>query len=411
MKNTELAWLAFNSLRYRKLRSWLAILGIVIGVGSIISLMSITYGLNAQIQGQLGGLGANIITISPGGTQAQRFGFGGGAPGGGAAGGAGGTGESAAKITFRDAESLKQVAGVAQIDARLSGRATVAYRDRNSSATVVGVEPAAFPASSGTVILRGRSLGVGDVSNVVIGYSVENDTFKEDMLNKQIKINGVPFRVVGVLNQSGASFSGPDRTLFISQRAAKNLFNNSETVSSVVAIAADGTNPDDVAAALTTKLDALHRVTASTQDFSVTTASSTQATISSVTNTLGLFLGGIASIALLVGGIGVANAMFTSVLEQTRYIGILKSLGTQNSEVTKIFLFESGMVGLVGGILGVVLSFIVSLALSSFGLPTKITPDLVLLGIGFSVIVGAIAGFIPARNAASVEPVEALRYE
>jgi putative ABC transport system permease protein len=130
-----------------------------------------------------------------------------------------------------------------------------------------------------------------------------------------------------------------------------------------------------------------------------------------VTSTLGIFLGGIASISLIVGGIGVANAMFTSVLEQTRYIGLLKSLGARNSTVLKLFLFESAMVGFVGGILGIALSYVVSAIMSSFSLPTLITPELVLLGIGFSVIVGVVSGLIPARNASHVEPVEALRYE
>jgi len=406
MKNTELAWLAFNSLRYRKLRSWLAILGIVIGVGAIISLISISTGLNAQIQSQISGLGANIITISPGGVRAQSMGFGGAPPGGGGA-----TESSSAKITFKEAESLRHLEGVEALDARVSGRATITYRNMNTSTTVIGVEPSAFPKSAAATIAEGRSLGVGDLSSVVIGASVQNDTFRESMLNKQIKINGLTFRVVGILNASGSSFSGPDRSIFITQRAAKTLLNQTQDVSSIVVLAKDGSKPDDVAALLAEKLRTLHRVTEAKQDFSVTTATSMQATISSMTSTLGLFLGGIASISLLVGGVGVANAMFTSVLEQTRYIGILKSLGTQNSEVTRIFLFESGMVGLVGGLLGVVLSFVASALLAMFGLPSMITVDLVLLGIGFSVIVGAIAGFIPARNAASVEPVEALRYE
>ncbi|VVC02439.1 MacB-like periplasmic core domain protein [Candidatus Burarchaeum australiense] len=407
MKNRELAWLALNTIRHRRLRSWLAILGIVIGVGAIISLMSISTGMNAQIQSQLGGLGANIITISPGGGQAQRM----GAPGGDMPGGSSGGSTEAATITFKEADSLRRIAGVGELDARVQGRGSVSYRNKNTSVTVIGIEPAAFPASSGTTISEGRTLGAGDMSSVVIGASVTSEMFGEDMLNKQIKINGVPFRVVGVLNASGASFSGPDRSIFISQRAAKNLFNQTQDVSSVVVIAADGSNPDVVAAAITEKLLELHRKQASAQDFSVTTASSMQSTISSITNTLGLFLGGIASIALLVGGIGVANAMFTSVLEQTRYIGILKALGTTNMDVMKIFLFESGMVGLVGGLLGIALSFIASMALSSFGMPTKITFELMLLGLGFSIIVGTVSGLIPARNASSVEPVEALRYE
>jgi putative ABC transport system permease protein len=408
MNNREIAGLALNSIRYRSLRSWLAILGIVIGVASIISLISISVGLNSQIQGSLGGLGANVITITAGAPRAERFGFGAGAPPGG---GGGGSGSQAAHITFRDADSLRTLQGVSEIDARVQGNARVSYRNKNTSVTVIGTEPAAFPASAAATISIGRGFGTSDTSSVVLGNAVATQTFNDSMLNKQIKINGQPFRVVGILNASGSSFGGPDRDIFITQRAAKNLFNQTQYASSIVALAAAGSNPDDVAAGLTAELQQLHRVTNTTQDFTVTTASSLQSTISSITGTLGIFLGGIASISLIVGGIGVANAMFTSVLEQTKYIGLLKSLGARNTTVLKLFLFEACLVGMVGGLLGIVLSFAGSAILENFGLPSQITPDLILLGMGFSIVIGAVSGLIPARNAASIAPVEALRYE
>ena len=217
--------------------------------------------------------------------------------------------------------------------------------------------------------------------------------------------------MVGVLNQSGSSFGGSDRNVFITQKAAKAMFNQAQNASSVIVIAAAGYNVDDVAANVSAQLRTLRKETVAKQDFTATTPTSLAATISSVTNTLAIFLGGIASISLIVGGIGVANAMFTSVLEQTKYIGLLKSLGARRRTILKLFLFESCMVGLVGGLLGVILSFVASAILGSFGLPSVITPDLVLLGMGFSVGIGAISGLIPARNASSVAPVEALRYE
>ncbi|VVB58420.1 MacB-like periplasmic core domain protein [Candidatus Anstonella stagnisolia] len=404
MKNSELAELAFNSLRYRSLRSWLAILGIVIGVASIISLISISVGINDSIQKNLGGLGANVVTISPGGLRADRFVVGGG-------GQFGAPTATEGKITFREADQLRSIAGVSRLDARVQGNARVNYRNKNTSISIIGTEPSAFPLSAANTILYGRSLGIGDLSSAVLGYSVATSTFNESMLNKQIKINNVPFRVVGVLNQSGSSFSATDRSIFISQKAAEKLFSQNQYVSSIVVVAADGSNPDTVAAGITQKLLSLHRVSVEKQDFTVTTATTLQSTISSVTNTLAIFLGGIASISLIVGGIGVANAMFTSVLEQTKYIGLLKSLGTRRGTVMKLFLFEACMVGLVGGVIGVALSFAVSGVLGGFGLPTRITPELILLGIGFSIIIGAVSGILPARNAASVPPVEALRYE
>lgn len=411
MKNREVLALAFNSLRYRSIRSWLAILGIVIGVASIISFMSISYGMSDQIKSQLSGLGANIITISAGGMSSQRMEM--GPPT------MEGTGSSStaneAKITFNEADSLRSVTGVDKLDARVQSRATVTYNNRNSSLSVIGTEASAFPDSTGAKIMLGRALEASDRYSAVLGFTVANTTFSkgavEDILNKQIRINGVSFRVVGILNQSGATFSGPDNLVFIPQKTAKSLFDQQESVSSVVVVALQGSNPDTVATALAKKLRELHGVSEANQNFQVTTATTMQSAISSMSSTLGIFLGAIASISLLVGGIGVANAMFTSVLEQTKYIGILKAIGTKSNDVMKLFLFEAGLVGLVGGFLGVILSFFGSSLLAGFGLPSKITLDLILLGLGFSIIIGAVSGVVPARNAASVAPVEALRYE
>ncbi|MFA6214921.1 MAG: ABC transporter permease [Candidatus Micrarchaeia archaeon] len=418
ISDLELAELAMNSLRYRSLRSWLAVLGIVIGVASVISLISISVGMNSQVSSSLSGVGANVITISPGGSRSTSMGFGGGGPPGGAQssefGSSGlGTSSTSGVITFEEAKALEDVAGVAKVDARISSRASVTFKNRNVSLTIIGTDPTAFPDSAGTSIIAGRALKEGDTSAAVIGYSVQEESFgNETMLNKQIKIGGSTFRVVGILNKTGTSISGSsDRNIFITQKRAKAFFNQTETASSIIAIAENGTDPNDVAGNITAKLLSLHRVTSDKQDFTVTTATSLQESISSITDTLSLFLGGIAGISLVVGGIGVANAMFTSVLEQTRYIGLLKSLGARRRTIMKLFLYESCMVGLMGGIIGVLFSFVGSVLLSSFGLPSEITLDLILLGLGFSLGMGAISGLIPARNAASVAPVEALRYE
>ena len=403
MNNMEILKLAVNSIRYRNLRSWLAILGVVIGVASIISLISISTGLQDQIKNQFSGLGAQVITISPGGGQAARGGFG-GPPGEG--------GSTTKPITFKEAASLRGVAGVSVVDARLDKNVVVSYRTKNSSVGIIGTDPIAFLAASNVKIASGRSLRSSDKNVAVIGAQVVNRTFQgEDLLDKQIKIDGQPFTVVGILNATGASFGGADSDIFIPIETAKTLFNNQDNASTVVVVAKDNWDPDSVAASISTVLARLHRVTADKLDFRITTASSTQSTISSALGSLSLFLGIIASISLVVGGIGVANAMFTSVLEQTKYIGILKSLGATRWEVMRLFMFEAGLVGLVGGLFGVALSFVGSSIISSFGLPTKITPDLIALGMVFSVLVGVLSGLFPARNAASVLPVEALRYE
>ncbi|PIT85490.1 hypothetical protein COU36_02955, partial [Candidatus Micrarchaeota archaeon CG10_big_fil_rev_8_21_14_0_10_59_7] len=232
MKDRDLLVMAVTSMRYRQLRSWLAILGIVIGVASIVALISVSTGASEQIQGSLGGLGSNIITITPGFSRASRMG-GFGMPGGSsgesrfAVGGEGGPGgvfgeQTAKNITFREADAMRGLPGVWKLDARVSERASVSYMNRNASLTVVGVEPNAFPESASSKILLGRSLGPSDVSSAVVGFSVYNNTFRgEDMLNKQIKIGGVPFRVVGVLASSGSAFGGGDSNVYITQASGR----------------------------------------------------------------------------------------------------------------------------------------------------------------------------------------------
>lgn len=421
MKLVDTAMLAVTTLQHRSLRSWLAVLGIVVGVAAIISLISISLGMSAQISSRMNTLGANVITISPGGQNAQRMGLPGFSSPTGQSGGGGPEGpeggpfaqRSSDTITFREAETLRVLPGVEALDARLEKRETLEYLDKNASLTVVGSDPDAFAQTVGVGVLAGRGLSASDQYSVVLGYSVANSTFADlGMLNKQVRISGVAFKVVGILNASGSSsFGSADRNVFIPLRTAKKLFNQSTNVSEIIVIASSGYGTDEVAAGLEEELISLHGVTAETEDFQIQTASTVQSTVSDVTGILTLFLGGIASISLLVGGIGVANTMFMSVLEQTRYIGILKALGSKSRDVLGLFMFEAGIIGLAGGVLGAALSIGVSFALASFSIPSLLTPELILGGIGFSVLVGLVSGVVPARNAAALEPIDALRYE
>ena len=415
MKDGEILSLALNSVRHRNLRSWLAILGIVIGVASVVIFISISMGMNSQVEENLGGLGGNLISISAGGMRAgSMFSFGGGAPGGGGpgAGVTASTSSSSSELTFRQAEKLWEVEGVEAVDARLSQSAKITYKDKQSSMTVVGSDPDVFEQTIGTELSSGRMLEPGDRGAVVLGNSVQERVFDgEEMLGRQIKIDGESFKVVGILESAGMSVTNPDNSIFMSIDAAKDLFDETKTVNSIIVAADENYEPQDVADALEVELRDIRRVSEKEQDFSVTTASSITSTVSSITDTLGMFLVGIASISLIVGGVGVSNAMFTSVLEQTRYIGVLKSLGTKNIEVIKLFLFESVIIGFAGGMIGIVLSLFASQIIVMLGLPSKMTIEVILMATAFSIVIGAISGFFPARQASAVLPVESLRYE
>jgi len=412
MKLKDLFEIALTNIRHRNLRSWLTILGIVIGVAAIISLLSVSLGMQKNINDMTSTLRANVITITSGSGKAMRM------PSGGMfAGSHGGQGsfqntESEDNgITFREAEMLSTLPGVYKLDAQIEKRADVSYKNKNSSLNIIGTEPGSFKDSVGVELGDGRYLNTNDKYSAVVGYRVMDSVFEEpDILNKQINIDGITFRVVGYLAESGGMGSS-DSNMYIPQDTARDLFDQQEDASQIVVIARDGQDVDQVAERLKSELAALHNLDEENADFTITTSTSMQSTVSSISETLSLFLGGIASISLLVGGIGVLNTMFMSVLEQTKMIGVFKSLGAKNRDIIMLFLFEAGILGFIGGFIGVLLSLLLSLALSAMGVPVMLSAELVLLGLLFSVIVGLVAGIAPARNAASISPVEALRYE
>lgn len=413
MKLKDILNLAITNIKHRDLRSYLTIAGIVIGVAAIITIISISLGVSEQINQRINTLGSNIISISAGGQQAQRFGGIGilRPPTQGVRSSFGGS-NSEAKITFREADELRTLPGVYKLDARIQSRKTVSYRDKNTSLTIIGTEPQAFKDSVGVDLLYGRYLTTSDQYSAVLGFNIANATFNDlEILNKQIKIGGTPFRVVGILNQTGGTFGGTDSDIFIPQKIAKEMFNQTTDINQIIVVAATDHNTDEVGLEIENSLIALHRVTKETEDFQITTATTIQSAVAGITDVLSLFLGGIGSISLLVGGIGVANTMFMSVLEQTKEIGVLKSLGAKNKDIVFLFLCEASIIGFIGGFLGIILSFIVSTILKTFGLNTVMTLELVLFGLFFSVIIGIIAGIAPARNASRISPVEALKYE
>jgi putative ABC transport system permease protein len=263
----------------------------------------------------------------------------------------------------------------------------------------------------------GRYLSLSDADGVVLGNRIATQMFSQEItVNSKVTIEGKVFTVVGILKTGGQS----DGTAFITKETARTLLNQpGKKVSSISVKVVDSSQVETVANATADRLDITRHVQQGKQDFTITTAQSVQSQISSITGTFTLFLTAIASISLLVGAIGISNTMFTSVMERTRQIGILKSLGATDGEVMKIFVAEASLIGLLGGVLGVLAGISAAGFISELGLrigfqgafTAMIDPGLIAMAILFSVVIGAVSGIFPARRAANMQPVEALRYE
>lgn len=413
MKTYDILKLSLSHVRKSKMRSWLTIIGIVIGVAAIVAIISIGDGLQASVQKSLGSLGADLITVSPGYSRATGMG-----PGQGSGGGV-----STVNLTDKDLNVIKQVPGVIYVNGMVSGRSDMILGTEKTSVSISGVDITVWRSIVTTELESGRYLQPGDSNAVVIGYSLAHNVFLQPITqNRPVTIGGKTFKVVGIFAQSGG-FGGTDNAVYMPADSARDVI--TETVdrnhfTSITVKIADQNLADRVKSDIEQKLMMSRHVNSRNRDFTVTAFASIQQQISSVTQAITLFLGAIAAVSLLVGAVGIANTMFMSVMERTRQIGLLKSLGATDTEVMKVFLIESGLFGVAGGVIGVTTGILISVLISSVGLlmigpggtmTTVVSPQLIIFALAFSIIVGVLSGVMPARSAAKMNPVDALRFE
>jgi putative ABC transport system permease protein len=397
-------WLGLTT---HKLRSFLTILGIVIGVASVIVLMSIGRGATAQILSNIQQMGSNLITIMPG-----SFSF------GGIRGGVSQT------LTMEDAEAIaKQVSNISAVAPSYSSNLQLVVGGENTNSQVSGVTTEYFSINN-LKIASGALFSEQDYERgakvAVLGSSVAETLFgSTSPVGQKMRMGTIIVTVIGVLESKGGMFNSSDDAIFIPLTAMQQAVAQPRTaqgekvVSSITLTVSDENKSDQVVTDITALLRERHRLGVGTDDdFRIMSMEEILSTLESVSSTLTLLLGAIAAIALLVGGIGVMNIMLVSVLERTREIGIRKALGARERDIWIQFLIEAALLTFAGGIIGVIIGWLVSYFVNSMGLMTTVvTPDIVILAVCVSVGIGLFFGFYPAWNASRLNPIEALRSE
>jgi putative ABC transport system permease protein len=407
MRFPEAVSYALKNLRSRQLRSWLTIIGIVIGVVAMVVITSVTEGVNKSVTDLLSSFGADKMFIVP--VNIDK-----GASGLGAMSGAT---ASTGKLYQNDVDSVKSVAGVTDTARAVYGRADVKFRDKEISTAVYGVDSSIFTIFSDFFKLdKGRAFLESERKAVILGYDASNTMFGKDKpdVGSTMQINGKDYKVVGVEADVGNSLQAHDNSaIFVPFDDGRELFKSQLATNEVglIYVAVDpGLDPNEIKSAIEQKIANNHRVTLDNKDFSVITADFVKQTVGAILDLLSELLFAITAVATVVGGIGISNTMFMAVLERVREIGVLKSVGATERDIQLIFLTESALIGFIGGAIGFVLAIAILFVAGQFGVPYLIRIRWVLFVFVFSVGVGVAAGFLPARQAAKMDPVKALGY-
>ena len=396
--------IATRNLQTRSLRSWLTILGIIIGVFLIISLLSLSQGLKKTITQQLRSLGSETIFIMPGDFSNPMSMF-----------------MSGSKLDKEDIDVIKRTRGIESILTMAYQSLITRYGEEGKSILIEGLSweegREILEKFQGWTLKEGRWPIPGQ-REVVIGKQVETEVFKKPVkIDSEITIKGKKFKVVGILNSLGSKQD--DTSIVLDLPIYQNLTGEKRgTAQSAMVKVREDSDVNKVAEDIKENLKATRKRRAGTDvaDFSVITSEKMGEIAGSILMLIQVAVFAFASIAIIVGGIGIMNTMFTSVRERTREIGIMKAIGATNNAVLAIFLMEAGIIGFGGGIGGTILGILAAKLLEAYSrinpifyLNPSVTPGLILFGLFFSFFVGSLAGFFPARKAATLKPVEALR--
>jgi len=397
----------FIALSSNKIRTGLTMLGIIIGIASVIAMVSIGTGAKKTIENSIQSIGSNLIMVSPG-TQrglGQQVSSGRG---------------SAATLTLDDSEAVgEKIAGVKAVAPNTSSRYQIVAKGTNTNTSVMGVtstytEVKNVSVENGVFISDQHNSSRSKVA--VLGPDTMTDLFGEDFdaIGQTIKINGLQFKVIGVTTAKGGSgFSNVDDVVYVPITTAQTYFTGSDKVGTINVQAESTEVMSQVQSDITSLLLERHNISdPALADFSTMNQSDIVNSASSITDTLTLLLGSVAGISLIVGGIGIMNMMLTTVTERTREIGLRKAIGAKKKDISMQFLIEAITLTFVGGVIGVFLGWIIAFSVTKLGIiQTDVTVSSVLLAFGVSAIIGIVFGYYPARRASKLNPIEALRYE
>ena len=402
---TELLKMAWRSLGANKLRTFLTMLGVIIGVTSVIALVSVGMGVKKNILDNISRLGSNMLIIMPG--SANR---------GGMRGAAG----SVITLTYDDAEAIKnKIKNVEYVSPTVQGSYQVVYGHENWNTTVTGVIPE-YAAIQSLELNSGLFFSEYDVDVrnrvAVIGSTVAANLFESvNPVGKKIRIGNAPYTIIGVLKSKGQSGGGQDQDdiVLIPLTTAQERLVGVTYVRSINVQVSEADKMDEVQSNIEKLLRQRHRIRSGAEDdFNVRNLTSLMEMMNSSATMITLLLGAIAGISLIVGGVGIMNITLASVTERTREIGIRKAIGATYSNIMLQFLIESTMISVIGGIIGILIGVVAAQLISKFGGFTTVISSLsIAASFGFALFVGIFFGMLPARKAARLDPIEALRYE
>ncbi len=388
--------LAMSRLRTSRLRTALTMLGVIIGVASVVALTAVGQGSTSTVEDRLTSLGTNLITISPASTTT-----------------------STASLTIEDADALRTLGSVAGVSPELSTSQYVTAGDENTTTTILGATED-YLAVRNFELWQGSELTGLAVANelrlAVLGATTADDLgLGADAVGSEIEIAGLPFVVAGILQEKGGTGrDDPDDQVLIPITTMQKYLSGSDEVRTIAVSATSAGDIDQVIAEVEAQLRELHALPTSgdEDDFSIVDQAQLLETASAVNDTLTIMLAGIASISLIVGGIGIMNIMLVSVRERTREIGIRKSIGARGRDIMSQFLVESVTLSLIGGLVGVLVGVGATYLISNFaGWDVALDVGTIGIAVGFSMAIGVIFGVWPARQAARLDPIQALHYE